>query len=82
MSELGPDVTPGPGTFPRRNRLISGLSDATIVVEAPASSGALLTAGWAMDQGRACFVVPGPIDAPPRPAACRSCASGTARRAS
>lgn len=64
ISELGPDVAPGPGTFPRRNRLISGLSDATIVVEAPASSGALLTAGWAMDQGRACFVVPGPIDAP------------------
>jgi DNA processing protein len=64
VSELGPDVHPGRGTFPRRNRLISGLSDATIVVEAPASSGALLTAGWALDQGRACFVVPGPIDAP------------------
>lgn len=64
VSELGPDVVPGPGTFPRRNRLISGLSDATIVVEAPASSGALLTAGWAMDQGRSCFIVPGPIDAP------------------
>lgn len=64
VSELGPDVAPGPGTFPRRNRLISGLADATIVVEAPASSGALLTAGWSLDQGRGCFIVPGPLDAP------------------
>lgn len=64
VSELGPDVQPGPGTFPRRNRLISGLSDATVVVEAPARSGALLTAGWALDQGRGCYIVPGPIDAP------------------
>lgn len=64
ISELGPDVRPGPGTFPRRNRLISGLSDATVVVEAPANSGALLTAGWALDQGRSCFVVPGAIDQP------------------
>lgn len=64
VSELGPDVLPGPGTFPRRNRLISGLADATVVVEAPASSGALLTAGWALDQGRACFIAPGAIDAP------------------
>lgn len=64
ISELGPDVQPGPGTFPRRNRLISGLSDATVVVEAPARSGALLTAGWALDQGRSCFIVPGAIDQP------------------
>lgn len=64
ISELGPDVQPGRGTFPRRNRLISGLSDATVVVEAPANSGALLTAGWALDQGRSCFIVPGAIDQP------------------
>lgn len=64
VSELGPDVQPDRGTFPRRNRLISGLSDATIVVEAPARSGALLTATWALEQGRPCFAVPGPIDAP------------------
>lgn len=62
VSELAPDVPPSTGTFPRRNRLISGLTDATVVVEAPAKSGALITASWALEQGRACFLVPGPID--------------------
>jgi DNA processing protein len=62
VSELGPDVPPSTGTFPRRNRIISGLTDATVVVEAPASSGALITASWALEQGRGCFLVPGPID--------------------
>lgn len=64
ISELPPDVGPTKGTFPRRNRVISGLTDATIVVEAPARSGALITASWALEQGRECFVVPGSIDAP------------------
>ncbi len=64
VSELPPDTTPTRGTFPRRNRLVSGMADATIVVEAGRRSGALITAGWALEQGRECFVVPGNLDAP------------------
>jgi DNA processing protein len=64
VSELAPDVQATVGTFPRRNRVISGLADATVVVEAPARSGALITASWALEQGRPCFLVPGPLGAP------------------
>jgi len=63
VSEYAPGTQPSKGTFPQRNRLISGSSDAVVVVEAGARSGALLTASWALEQGRECFVVPGPIDA-------------------
>ncbi len=64
VSEYAPMVEPSKGTFPQRNRLISGSADAVVVVEAGASSGALLTASWALEQGRECFLVPGSIDAP------------------
>src|SRR6185369_9089659 len=64
ISEHAPDIEPTHGTFPRRNRIISGASDATVVVEAPARSGALITASWALEQGRPCYLVPGSIDAP------------------
>jgi DNA processing protein len=68
-SELWPDQPPSKNTFPQRNRVISGLADATIVVEAGLRSGALITAKWALEQGRGLFVVPGPIDEP-RSAGC------------
>jgi DNA processing protein len=64
VSEHGPRSVPTRGTFPRRNRIISGLAEAVVVVEAGARSGALTTAAWALEQGRGCHLVPGPIDAP------------------
>ena len=69
VSELWPDQPPSKHTFPQRNRVISGLADATIVVEAGRRSGALITARWALEQGRDLFLVPGPIDEP-RSAGC------------
>jgi DNA processing protein len=64
VSEMGPRTASLGRYFLRRNRLIAGLADATVVVEAGWRSGALSTAGWALEQGRECFLVPGPIDAP------------------
>ena len=61
LTEFPPGERPHAGGFPRRNRLISALARVTIVVEAAPGSGALITAGTALDQGRDVLAVPGPI---------------------
>jgi DNA processing protein len=64
VTEHAPGERPRVSTFPRRNRIIAGLCGATVVVEAAAGSGALITADFALDQGRAVLAVPGPITSP------------------
>jgi DNA processing protein len=61
LSEFPPGAKPDAQNFPARNRIVSGMTLGTLIIEAPARSGALITASFAGDQGREVFVIPGSI---------------------
>lgn len=64
LSEYPPDMPPHPGYFPMRNRIIAGLSDALIIIEAKQKSGSLITADCALEQGKDVYAVPGRMTDP------------------
>ena len=61
ISEYPPGTSPAPQLFPRRNRIISGLADLVLIIEARRKSGTLITADMALEQGKDVYVVPGRI---------------------
>ncbi len=64
ISEFPPEMAAQTWTFPMRNRIVSGLSAALVVVEAARKSGTLITVDCAIEQGREVFALPGPVDSP------------------
>lgn len=78
VSEFAPGTAPEPHHFPRRNRIIAALATDVVIVEASHRSGALITAGFALDLGREVHAVPGPIDRPTSEGTNRLIADGAA----